>query len=188
VRHGIEHGPHLVVLLAHAQPAQRVAVEADFDQRIEAALLGLSRRALDPAAAERVVMLVRVCSQLEQLGDTGAALAKLGEAGKPHDRTLPVATVRDLEEAGALLHETLELLEGAFPQIDATESEALKASQRRLRKLLTSKYAAHVERITAEDDYPGAVVVDALSLFESASNQLREIRKQLESPTELRDA
>ncbi len=52
------------------------------DQRIESALLELSRRELTPQQAFRVVQLVRVSNGIEQLGDTGAAIGRLVDASR----------------------------------------------------------------------------------------------------------
>lgn len=168
---------------------QKLEALNDFlDERVEAALLQLSRRNLERADAERVVMLVRVSNQLEQLGDTGAELAELNRALHQVGTALPSATIAELEQAGAVLSESFAVFNESFPHLTPVEAEALKANQRKLRRIISHNYAGHVQRIGTEDDYPGAVVIDALSKLESASNQLREIRKQVEQPTHVSDA
>ena len=57
------------------------------DQRIESALLELSRHELTSEQAHRIVQLVRVSNGIEQLGDTGAAIGHLVDVAPRHGRS-----------------------------------------------------------------------------------------------------
>lgn len=153
------------------------------DRRIETALLQLSKRALEPATAERVVMWIRVSNELEQLGDTASDVADIArELERAHPR-LPDSTRAGLIEVNAVLKQSFDILAERFPGIDSSIAERVKRNQRHLRNVINTKYEGHVRRLAREEQYHGTLLVDALSKVESASNRLREIRKQLESPS-----
>jgi phosphate:Na+ symporter len=180
-----------LALIQDPTPRARRLVEKleglnDFlDERIEAALLELSARSLSSGDAAHVLKLVRVSNQLERLGDAGAQVGALADVVEESRARLSVASKSDLHEANAGLQRIFAALEPGFPELTADTAEAAKRHQRALRKIINETYARHVQRMATEERYPGAAVVDALSTIESASSQLRELRKQLESPTEI---
>ncbi|MEZ4228939.1 MAG: Na/Pi cotransporter family protein [Polyangiaceae bacterium] len=155
------------------------------DQQIEQALLTLSKRDLDASANERMMLLIRTSNQLEQLGDTTSAIQRASD--NLGEESLPMELRADLAELGARLDHSFEILERDFPQVTPDSIEELKQNQRELRDLINEKYRDHIQHAASDPQYVGAPVVDLLSLCESASNQLREIRKHLESPTALSD-
>ena len=181
-----------VVLLSKPSSSSLRAVDRlealnDFlDERVEQALLELSRRELSERQARRVVMLVRVSNVLEQLGDTGADLGRLASAAMESGQQLAPLARSDLEEVGSALDLSFDKLQTAFPLIAEQDRAEHRASQRALRALVNDKYSSHVRRLASEASYLPAYVVDALSLVEVASSQLREIRKQLENPVEVK--
>lgn len=167
-----------------ARLVQKLEGLNDFlDERIEAALLELSERSSSPADAAHVLKLVRISNQLEALGDTGARIGELADVVEASRARLSDASKSDLAEAHRILKEIFDALEPRFPELTTDAAEAAKRHQRSLRTIINEKYALHVRRMATEERYPGAAVVDALSQMESASSQLRELRKHLESPT-----
>ena len=170
-----------------AEPSIRRAKKLEelndyLDERIEGALLDLSGRELNSEQAQRVVLLVRISNTLEQLGDTGAALGDLVQTARDTGIDLSEEILGDLREAGVALSDSFEVLLGNFPSLTPQQSEEHRASQRRLRALINEKYSLHLRRLASETSYAPAFVVEGLSAMETASSQLREIRKQLESP------
>ncbi|MDX1383834.1 MAG: Na/Pi cotransporter family protein [Thermoanaerobaculia bacterium] len=155
------------------------------DERIEGALLDLSQRSLTPAAAERAVQLVRLSNAMEQLGDTGAAIGRLVAAARATGTELPVQALEDVRDAGAMLERSFGTLLESFPELTAERAAEHRANQSELRRLINEKYALHVSRLAAGGSDAPAFVVEALSGVETASAQLREIRKQLENPVEV---
>ncbi len=180
-------------LVAQSTPAATRTVDKleglnDFlDQQIEAAVLALSMRNLDAAANERLMLFVRTSNQLEQLGDTTSSIQRQSVSLDKAGGSLPLNLRADLAELGSKLDHSFELLEHYFPRLTPETTEALKKNQRELRRLINEKYREHIKHAARDAEYVGAPVVDLLSLCESASNQLREIRKHLENPTALSD-
>lgn len=178
-------------LIARPTPAAHRTVDKleslnDFlDEQIEHALLELSKRDLDVATNERMMLLVRTSNQLEQLGDTTSAIQRaavsLGEGSLSMDLRAHFA------ELGARLDKSFEILSNQFPAVTKESIAALKQNQRELREQINERYREHIQRAARDPEYVGAPVVDLLSLCESASSQLRELRKLLERPTELSD-
>ena len=155
------------------------------DQRIESALLELSQRELTPQQALRVVQLVRVSNGIEQLGDTGASIGRLVDAARQTGVSLSRDALRDLQEVEEALGRSFEPLIEDFPTLTTEQAAAHRASQAALRGLINTKYARHLDRLSQEKSYSPGFVVESLSGIESASSQLREIRKQLENPVEV---
>lgn len=155
------------------------------DERIELALLELSQREIDDVQARRVVQLVRISNVLERLGDTGAELGAFGAADARGGHPLPSGADVDLQEVTEHLDRSFALIEDAFPNITEEQSAAHRAEQSGLRRLINRKYALHLQRLAESSAYAPAAVVESLSLVEGASSQLREIRKQLESPVQI---
>ncbi len=93
--------------------------------------------------------------------------------------------MNDLQEVGEALGRSFEPLIEDFPALTAEQAARHRASQSALRSLINSKYARHLDRLSREESYTPGFVVEGLSRIESASGQLREIRKQLEHPTEV---
>lgn len=169
-----------------ARLVERLESLNDFlDERIEAALLELSRREIDEAKALRVVQLVRISNVLERLGDTGATLGSVGSAEKSTQGSLSADVRADLTEVAERLDRSFEVIAQAFPDITPEQSAAHRAEQSGLRRLINRKYALHLKRLAEGSSYAPAQVVDSLSLIESASSELREIRKQLENPAQI---
>ncbi len=165
----------------NVQKSQRVAKLETFndflDEKIEKALLELSKRKLSAKEAERTVLLVRISNVIEQLGDSGDKLScfmiDLADSGI----SLSPESMAELEQIYRKFRDNMLIARESIPKISEKNIKLMRKNDIAFRELINASYKRHLERLHSQKTYAGTSFVEAVSIFEDASSHVREIRK-----------
>ncbi len=165
----------------NVQRFQRVAkLEAlnDFlDEKIEKALLEISKRKLTAKEAERTVLLVRISNAIEQLGDSGDRLSYFMVELSDSGFSLSPESMVELGRIYGKFRDNMFIAKESIPKIPAKNVKLMRKNDTVFRELINTSYRKHLERLYSQKAYAGTSFVEAISIFEDASAHLREIRK-----------
>ena len=143
------------------------------DERIEAALLELSRRELTDEQAQQVVALVRLSNGLEQISDIARDQSKLIQEERNPSPTDLLYRFRNLMPIHEKLVEVMRLYahEPASPQ----KTRKLRRQLNAFETMFEHNYASHLDQLKQQTPYNSAFFVEFVSLIEAAVSKLRDI-------------
>jgi phosphate:Na+ symporter len=143
------------------------------DERIEAALLELSRQRLTDEEAQQVVALVRLSNGLEQISDIARDQAKLIQEERNPSPADLLYRFRNLMPIHEKLVEVMRLYahEPASPQ----KTRSLRRHLSAFEPMFEHNYASHLDQLKQETPYNSAFFVEFVSLIEAAVSKLRDI-------------
>ncbi|MFQ5405544.1 MAG: Na/Pi cotransporter family protein [Candidatus Micrarchaeia archaeon] len=147
------------------------------DEKIEAAIVLLSKRKLDKNEAMKTALLVRISNSIEQLADLGKVFAQDLRAALPDSPRFSEELKGELKSVFDLLDVNLIHLSGVFPAFSAKEYEKMKRNDNKFREASTRYYSLHLERMQSDKKYYESHFVELLSVMETANAKTREARK-----------
>ncbi|MFC2162972.1 Na/Pi cotransporter family protein [Candidatus Altiarchaeota archaeon] len=148
------------------------------DEKIEASILELSNRRLDPVEAKRTVLLVRISNALEQFSDKGEDISASVKSMQETGSWLTPESLKDLETVYVKFNDNIRILRKSFPSITKKQSQEMVKNDEKLRTLINSFYDSHLKRL--REKHEDGMFVEILSLIEAANSKTREIRKLAE--------
>jgi phosphate:Na+ symporter len=154
------------------------------DERIEKAILEVSKRKLTRTEAEKVVLLVQASNAIEQLGDLGQDLGNVSNEHFEKGLEMPVESVEAVEKIYKQFNENLIALITTFPEITQEQFKELKDGEEEIIALVNRQYNEHLKRLCRED-YEGTTFVESISIMETSVSKLREVRKHMEKYSKL---
>ncbi len=159
---------------------KREALNDYLDDRIEKAIIELSKRKLSQKEASRTVLIVRMSNALEQLADLAAATGYI--ANSAASRGIPVSgeALAEIGDMHMRLKEDISLLKTDFPSISQSTVASMRQNEIHMRERINAAYANHLKRLYAGKAYAGSSFVKAMSRLETAHGKLREVRKLCE--------
>jgi len=150
------------------------------DERIEAALLELSRRKLSEQEALKTVLLVRISNAIERIGDSGKDIAEIAVEVAGKGRPLKPELASDLRECYDMLQKNISLLRENFPAASQKIVDEIRANDNELRRRITKQYQDQLSKLEEEGPLSDSTFLELLSIIESLNSKNREIRKLLE--------
>jgi len=150
------------------------------DERIENALLDLSKRKLTRKEAAKIVLLVRMSNVTEQLGDRGKILGSLASSMEENGARFSPESKIELERIYGKFRENLLTVSKSMPRIGEESIARMRSTDNRLRQMINESYDNHLKRLYLRKAYAGSYFVEMVSLIEDANAQVREIRKLCE--------
>jgi phosphate:Na+ symporter len=147
------------------------------DERIEQAILALSRRKLSEQEAKYAVMLVRVSNAMEQLGDGGGNIGSLARSMAETGLELSPESMDELRVAYGILKENLESARDSLPAISREAYLRMKGNDAALRSIINASYSNHLRRMYSQKAYSGTMFVEMISVIEASNYKVREMRK-----------
>jgi len=160
------------------QHVEKLEMLNDFlDERIEKALLELSRRKLSRKEAEKTVLLVRISNAIEQVGDQGEKLGYLANDMSETGLSFSPDSIVELEKVYGKIEENMLIIRDSLPAIPARNIEFMRKNDNAFRALVNLGYQEHMKRLYAQKAYAGTSFVEAMSILEDTNAHVREIRK-----------
>ena len=145
------------------------------EEEISAAILELSNRGQIGNIAEKSTYLVRLCHEIEQLGDLAndldISIMKMHQRGQHLDK----GAAFGLEETFTVLRASLVLMTKKFPFFAPEDIVELKTNYAHAAKTAHHHYGQHLERMRTYGY--DAKFVSLISIFETANDKIRDIRK-----------
>lgn len=164
---------------------KREALNDYLDERIEKAILEVSKRKLGQREMSRAVLAVRMSNVLEQLADLGAAIGYVANSMQARNRRMSEEAQAEIEDINTRIGEDLRLLGKSFPKVSEEDVASMRQNEVALRERINLAYSSHLRRLYEGRAYAGNAFVKAVSRMESAHAKLREIRKLCEMYGEL---
>jgi phosphate:Na+ symporter len=149
------------------------------DDETMSSIVGLTKKKLSEKNAQQTVCLIKVSNTVEQLGDLGKDFSNV--FNRMHKLNIPKREV-DIEALTDIHNKLIELFkktEIVIKNPTKRELETLKIMENKTSKLIKEYFDIHVKKLQSEDEYQGAVFVDAISIIELSVAKVREIRKRL---------
>ncbi len=150
------------------------------DERIEAAILQVSKRERSKAQVERTVVLVRISNAIEQLGDVGEDFGYLTADILSSGVSFSQESKTELKQIYAVFRSNLLILKESLPFLSHENIALMRKNDVLLRGLINKSYKHHLARVDLQKSSSGSYFVEAVSLIEYANSNVREIRKLLE--------
>ena len=153
------------------------------DEQVEKAIRVYSTRKLSREDAVRAVLLVRLSNMLERLGDIGK---KLGETGKDlleSGSSLTPELTGDFIEVYDTFRENMHVLAASMPRLNLQTIKKMKGNEKKLRELINKKYKTQLKSLQYTE--ADTAFIELLSVIESASGKVRDMRKLVESYTKV---
>lgn len=144
------------------------------DERIEEALLELSRRPLSEAEAKKVVLLVRLSNVVEQLADTAKDLSSLRRSMSISAPSLSYESVASIEKIYEKMKTPFSLLLEKFPH-DIADGDKLSRKLNSIQPAIMRGYNEHIKRLKSRKAHGGSLFVESSSYLEAGADKLKEI-------------
>ncbi|CAJ36924.1 Na/Pi cotransporter family protein [Methanocella arvoryzae] len=151
------------------------------DERIERAILEISQRDMGAKEAGQTVLLVRISSAIENLGDAGEDVGSLAKSIDEKGLTLSPESREELMTVYRTLRANLEIIRDSLPAITPAAAEQMKQNDAAMREQINASYRKHMHRLYTQKAYAGTMIVEVLSVLEASNLRAREIRKLIEA-------
>ncbi|MFH0838532.1 MAG: Na/Pi cotransporter family protein [Patescibacteria group bacterium] len=155
------------------------------DDRIETALLELSRHPLSEKEAKKIILLVRISNLVEQLGDTAKNLGRLPRSGKVSAPSLSPEALSGIENIYTRMNEPFAAIKKEFPRPIAGYTKLVRHLDT-VRPAIARGYSQHVKRLKKRQATGGSIFVESSSLLEDGTDRLKEILKLCQQYARLR--
>jgi phosphate:Na+ symporter len=149
------------------------------DDETMLSIVELTKKKLSEKNAQQTVCLIKISNTVEQLGDLGKDLSDVFV--RMHKLNISKREV-DIEALTDIHNKLIELFkktEIVIKNPTRRELDTLKMMENKTSKLIKEYFDVHVKKLQSEDEYQGAVFVDAISIIELSVAKVREIRKRL---------
>ncbi len=165
---------------------EKYEVLADLlDEKIEKALLELSRRPLTEIEAKKVVFLVRISNLAEQLADTAKNLGFQSRSVKRSSLSLSPESLKSIDKIYSKIEPALEAVRREFPH-KITDYRHFFDQVNQVDPLINRSYQEHIKRLKTDQAYAGSSFVESCSLLENGADLLKEIMKLTQKYARLR--
>ncbi|MBN2306987.1 Na/Pi cotransporter family protein [Candidatus Peregrinibacteria bacterium] len=155
------------------------------DERIEAALLELSRRPLSEKEARKIVLLVRISNLTEQLADTAKNLGRLLHSRTIAATSLSPEALESIQKIYSRLQEPFAILKREFPK-SLPEFPKLSRHLSAVSPAIARGYSQHIKRLQKRQAIGGSIFVESSSLLDDGAGKLKEIMKLCQQYARLR--
>lgn len=155
------------------------------DERIENALLELSKRKLSQKEAKKVVLLVRISNLAEQLGDIAKNLGRLPSSEKINKPSLSAEALSSIQKITGKMEGPFNTLKKDFPK-PITDYNKLIQKLNSVQPAIAKGYNEHIRRLQQRQAHGGSIFVESASLLEDGTGRLKEILKLSQQYARLR--
>jgi len=165
---------------------EKFEVLADLlDEKIEKALLELSRRPLTEKEAKKVVLLVRISNLAEQLSDTAKNLGFQPRSMNRSSLSLSPESLKSIEKIYSKMEPALQAVQHEFPR-QLADYTSLFRQVDRVDPLINRGYQEHIKRLKSDQAYAGSSFVESCSMLENGADLLKEVMKLSQKYARLR--
>lgn len=143
------------------------------DEKIEQALLELSKQHLSEQEAKEIILLIRISNSIEQLGDLASDISEL--AGKLNQRgtVFTQYTFNNLEK----ITEPIILSATQLVNLYSSKKSKIKLiTNKHLEKIITDLLSDYIDQLKAEDNYLGGAFVEVSSILQAMESKIYEVR------------
>ncbi|MBN2096348.1 Na/Pi cotransporter family protein [Candidatus Peregrinibacteria bacterium] len=162
---------------ADSNAVEKFEILADLlDEKIEKALLELSRRSLTETEAKKVVLLVRISNLVEQLADTAKNLGFQPISMSLSLLSLSPESLKNIEKIYSKMGPALDAVQREFPR-QLSDYTHLFRQLNRVDPIINRGYQEHIKRLKSDLAYAGSSFVESCSILENGADLLKEIMK-----------
>jgi len=145
------------------------------DERIEDAILWMSRRSLLEEEAQKTVLLVRMSNLLERLGDLAEDIGNMATGLRKKGRSIPEDQLAQLANVYDILKENLEHLGDCVLEVNDETKARVKMGTVTMNARINSVYREHLDRMQDASLPSDSTMLELLTVMESANDKVREL-------------
>lgn len=191
IEHEIEHAMSLnhqlfrLAVQSVSQPKEELflrvekleAVSDYLSEQISKVAMNASTNPIPLNESKRAVLLVRMSNAVEQFGDLGEDLARVGQNLSESDLSLSSESIKEIHLVSHVVNENIQIMQESLPCISLEKFKLIKKNDVKLSKLITQYYPKHFKRMANRQAYAGTTFTEIISILESVNEKVREIRK-----------
>ncbi|MDH5597335.1 MAG: Na/Pi cotransporter family protein [Candidatus Peregrinibacteria bacterium] len=144
------------------------------DERVEGALLELSKRKLTESEAKRITILVRISNLTEQLADSAKTFGRLRQFDSISASSFSPEALTDVQRIYEKIQEALQILKKEFPNPIPEYTKVIRHLDS-IQNIISRGYSGHIKRLQTKGHYGSSLFVEAAALLEDATEKVKQI-------------
>jgi Na+/phosphate symporter len=138
-------------------------------------LYNLSQRKLNEKEAKKILYMIRLVNELEQLGDIAEDLGLLPKKLISKGITPPKESNENLKRIYEKFEQPMKILEENFPYGNNIKMARKLSERKRIESMINKSYISNIPFLKGEKENSASFFVEAVSIFENATSKLRGI-------------
>ncbi|MDH5597413.1 MAG: hypothetical protein OEY44_04855, partial [Candidatus Peregrinibacteria bacterium] len=144
------------------------------DERVEGALLELSKRPLTEKEAKKITTLVRISNLTEQLADTAKTIARLPQSGSIVGPSFSPEALKGIQNIYSRIQEPFQVLAREFPKPIPEYSKVVRHLDS-VQNAISRGYNEHIKRLQMRGRYGSSLFVESTAILENATERLKQM-------------